>query len=91
MQIVKTKGHLIYSANQGLPTYACLGSCQKVWWDDDLPKDMAITSKHACPQCGGALTSKIPDGHYVIVTKDVGVLNKGGAAITNAGLNLGRR
>lgn len=90
MQIVKTKGHLIYSANQGAPSHACLGSCQKVWWPDDVPSDLAILATPACPQCGGVLTSDIPPGHYSVISADVGPLKKGGATITNAGLNLGK-
>jgi hypothetical protein len=90
MQIVKTKGHLIYSANQGAPRYACLGKCQKVWWPDDVPSDLAILANPACPQCGGPLTSDIPPGHYSVISDEAGTLKKGGATITNAGLNLGK-
>lgn len=89
MQIVKTKNHLIYSANQGSPSHACLGRCRKVWWEDDLPSGLAVVAKPSCPQCGGALTSEIPEGQYIVVSKNVGALEKDGAKITNAGLNLG--
>lgn len=90
MQIVKTKGHLIYSANHGAPSHACLGKCQKVWWPDDLPPDLVILVNPACPQCGGALVSDIPNGHYTVISNDAGALKKGGATITNTGLNLGK-
>lgn len=90
MQIVKTKGHLIYSASQGAPSYACLGTCQKVWWPNDLPSDLAILVNPACPQCGGTLTTDIPSGHYRVISDDAGPIKKGGATITNAGLNLGK-
>lgn len=90
MQIVKTKGHLIYSANQGSPTHACLGSCQKVWWPDDIPSDIAVLAKPVCPQCAGVLTCDIPPGYYSVVSDDAGVLQKGGAMIKNVGLNLGK-
>lgn len=88
MQIVKTRWHLIYSASQGAPSYACLGSCRKVWWPDDVPSGVAILANPACPQCGGKLTSDIPPGHYSVISDDAGVLKKGGATITNAGINL---
>lgn len=91
MQLVKTKNHLIYSANEGPPSHACLGVCRKVWWEGDLPDGIAVAAKPACPQCGGALTSDIPKGYYAVVTKNAGVLEKDGAKITNAGLNLGRK
>lgn len=90
MQIVKTRKHLIYSANQGSPSHACLGLCQKVWWEDDLPTRVAAQIKLTCPQCGGTLTSKIPEGHYEVVTKGTGELEKSGAKIANIGLNLGK-
>ncbi len=90
MQIVKTKGHLIYSANQGAPSHACLGSCQKVWWPDDVQSNLAILANPACPQCGGTLTSDIPRGHYSVISADAGALKKDGATITNAGLSLGK-
>ncbi len=90
MQIVKTKGHLIYSANQGSPSHACLGSRQKVWWPDDVQSNLAILANPACPQCGGTLTSNIPPGHYSVISADAGALKKGGATIKNAGLNLGK-
>lgn len=90
MQIVKTKGHLIYCANKGAPSHACLGSCQKVWWPDDVPSDVAVLANPACPQCGGVLTSDIPKEHYSVISDDAGAMKKGGATITNAGLNLGK-
>lgn len=89
MQIVKTKGHLIYSANHGAPSHACLGSCRKVWWPDDVPSDVAILSSPACPQCGGPLTMDIPSGHYSVISDNAGTLKRSGATVTNAGLNLG--
>lgn len=89
MQIVKTQNHLIYSANQGPPTHACVGNCRKVWWPTDLPSGLSIVAKPSCPQCGGELTSDIPIGHYKLISSDVGTLSKNGATITNAGLNLG--
>ncbi len=90
MQIVKTRRHLIYSANQGVPSHACLGSCRKVWWTDDLPSGPAIMANPACPQCGGLLTMDIPPGHYSVISSDAGTMKKNGATITNAGLNLGQ-
>lgn len=89
MQIVRTKNHLIYSANKGKPAYACLGTCRKVWWQDDVPSGLAIVAVPACPQCGGPLTGDIPNGHYTVVIDQAGALNKGGAIVTNAGLKLG--
>jgi NAD-dependent SIR2 family protein deacetylase len=89
MQIVTTKNHLIYSAHEGAPSYACIGECGKVWWQQDVSSDFAVVAVPACPQCGGRLTGDIPAGHYVVVTDQAGALNKGGAIITNAGLKLG--
>jgi hypothetical protein len=91
MQIVKTKNHLIYSANAGKPSHACLGSCRKVWWPDDLPDASGVLAKLTCPQCGGTLDSDIPEGHYVVVSTEVAPLEKAGMKISNAGLNLKQR
>ncbi|HHF0406200.1 TPA: hypothetical protein ACPJC0_006299 [Pseudomonas aeruginosa] len=88
MQIVKTKGHLIYSAHAGAPDFACLGQCRKVWWRGDL--DAAVVEAPVCPQCKGTLTSKIPEGHYVVAVADAGPLEVNGSKVTNAGLNLGK-
>lgn len=88
MQIVKTAKHLIYSAETGEPSHACMGECRKVWWQSDLEGRIEAVASVSCPQCGGKLVSDIPEGHYQVVTKDAGPMEREGAKITNAGLKF---
>jgi hypothetical protein len=89
MQIVKTANHLIYSAEKAAPSHACLGVCKKVWWTSDMAGRTEAVAKPSCPQCGGTITTVIPEGHYSLISNDAGAMKKNGATITNAGLNLG--
>ncbi len=90
MQIVKTRNHLIYSAETGAPSHACTGECGKVWWPSDLVGKIEAAAVPSCPQCGGKLVTDIPSGHYTVVTQEAGQMERNGAKITNAGMKIGR-
>ncbi|POR57236.1 hypothetical protein BKM23_24760 [Pseudomonas syringae pv. syringae] len=83
--MAKTREKLIYSACQDAPSHACVGNCQKVWRQGDLPTNLVILANSACPQGGGTLTSNIAPSLYIVISADAGTMNKGGATITNAG------
>lgn len=89
MQVVKTKNNLIYSAHRTAPSHACLGTCQKVWWIEDIGDRIAAAAILGCPQCGGTLSSSIPNGHYSVISADAKGFDKPGQKVANLSLNLG--
>lgn len=88
MQIIKTQHHLIYTAEKEKPEFACLGSCKKVWWKGDIEDYTSALAKPACPQCKGEITTRIPEGHYSVITQKAGEVTIGKAVVTNAGIDL---
>tara|TARA_R110002167_G_scaffold12129_7_gene52006 strand:+ start:97 stop:489 length:393 start_codon:yes stop_codon:yes gene_type:complete len=64
MIIIDTIHHITFSSLNEVPVLACVGKCKKIFWKDDIQKEIG-----KCPQCDCEITTAIQGVHFNILSK----------------------